>query len=72
MVDISYCYVLLLIVPRVSALAGCGKARLVAKGYCQEEGINYEETFAPVARLEAIKIFLVFAAHRGSKSTKWM
>ena len=27
------------------------KARLVAKGYCQEEGINYEKTFAPVARL---------------------
>jgi hypothetical protein len=43
------------------------KARLVAKGYCQEEGIDYEETFAPVARLEAIRIFLAFAAHRGFK-----
>ena len=39
------------------------KARLVAKGYSQEEGINYDETFALVARLEAIRIFLEFAAH---------
>ncbi|KAJ9546598.1 hypothetical protein OSB04_019141 [Centaurea solstitialis] len=43
------------------------KARLVAQGYCQEEGIDYEETFAPVARLEAIRIFLAFAGHRGFK-----
>ncbi|KAJ9557780.1 LOW QUALITY PROTEIN: hypothetical protein OSB04_012394 [Centaurea solstitialis] len=43
------------------------KARLVAQGYCQEEGIDYEETFAPVARLEAIRIFLPYAAHRGFK-----
>ncbi|GJZ63792.1 retrovirus-related pol polyprotein from transposon TNT 1-94 [Tanacetum coccineum] len=34
------------------------KARLVACGYCQEEGIDFEESFAPVARLEAIRIFL--------------
>ncbi|GJT49581.1 retrovirus-related pol polyprotein from transposon TNT 1-94 [Tanacetum coccineum] len=39
------------------------KARLVAHGYCQEEGINFEESFAPVARLEAIRIFLAFSAH---------
>ena len=39
------------------------KARLVAKGYSQQEGIDYEETFAPVARLEAIRIFLDFVAH---------
>ncbi|GKC29864.1 retrovirus-related pol polyprotein from transposon TNT 1-94, partial [Tanacetum coccineum] len=38
-------------------------ARLVARGYRQEEGIDFEESFAPVARLEAIKIFLAFAAH---------
>ncbi|GKD59153.1 retrovirus-related pol polyprotein from transposon TNT 1-94, partial [Tanacetum coccineum] len=34
------------------------KARLVARGYRQEEGIDFEESFAPVARLEAIRIFL--------------
>ncbi|GJR97861.1 retrovirus-related pol polyprotein from transposon TNT 1-94 [Tanacetum coccineum] len=39
------------------------KARLVSRGYRQEEGINFEESFAPVARLEAIRIFLAFAAH---------
>ncbi|GKC13974.1 retrovirus-related pol polyprotein from transposon TNT 1-94 [Tanacetum coccineum] len=41
------------------------KARLVAQGYSQEEGINYDETFAPVARLEAIRIFLAYAAYMG-------
>ncbi|GJR61063.1 reverse transcriptase domain-containing protein [Tanacetum coccineum] len=39
------------------------KARLVARGYHQEEGIDFEESFAPVSRLEAIQIFLAFAAH---------
>jgi len=34
------------------------KARLVSQGYSQKEGIDYEETFAPVAHLEAIRIFL--------------
>ena len=43
------------------------KARLVAKGYSQEEGINFDETFAPVARLEAIRIFLAYAAHANFK-----
>ncbi|GJY81183.1 retrovirus-related pol polyprotein from transposon TNT 1-94 [Tanacetum coccineum] len=37
------------------------KARLVAQGYNQQEGIDYDETFAHVARLEAIRIFLAFA-----------
>nr|GFA26302.1 retrovirus-related Pol polyprotein from transposon TNT 1-94 [Tanacetum cinerariifolium] len=40
------------------------KARLVAHGYRQEEGIDFEESFALVARLEAIRIFLTYAAHK--------
>ncbi|GKD54631.1 retrovirus-related pol polyprotein from transposon TNT 1-94 [Tanacetum coccineum] len=39
------------------------KARLVAHGYCQEEGIDFEKSFAPVARLDAIRIFLAYVAH---------
>nr|GEZ98729.1 retrovirus-related Pol polyprotein from transposon TNT 1-94 [Tanacetum cinerariifolium] len=40
------------------------KARLVAVGYSQQEGIDYGETFAPVARIEAIRLFLAYAAHK--------
>ncbi|GJX50463.1 retrovirus-related pol polyprotein from transposon TNT 1-94 [Tanacetum coccineum] len=40
------------------------KARLVAKGYRQEEGIDFEESFAPVARIEAIRIFIANAASK--------
>nr|GEV68047.1 reverse transcriptase domain-containing protein [Tanacetum cinerariifolium] len=40
------------------------KARLVARGYRQEEGIDFEESFTPVARLEAILIFLSYVAHK--------
>ncbi|GKB88327.1 retrovirus-related pol polyprotein from transposon TNT 1-94 [Tanacetum coccineum] len=40
------------------------KARLVANGYRQEEGIDFEESFAPVARIEAIRIFIVNAASK--------
>jgi hypothetical protein len=40
------------------------KARLVVKGYSQQEGIDFEESFAPVARIEAIRIFLANAASR--------
>ncbi|GKC30303.1 retrovirus-related pol polyprotein from transposon TNT 1-94 [Tanacetum coccineum] len=39
------------------------KARLVARGYRQEKGIDFEESFAPVARLDAIQIFLAYDAH---------
>ncbi|GKA98344.1 retrovirus-related pol polyprotein from transposon TNT 1-94 [Tanacetum coccineum] len=40
------------------------KARLVAKGYAQKEGINFEESFAPVARLKAVRLFIAYAAHK--------
>nr|GEW46978.1 hypothetical protein [Tanacetum cinerariifolium] len=40
------------------------KSRLVMRGYRQEEGIDFEESFAPVARMEAIRIFLAYAAHK--------
>nr|GEW36398.1 retrovirus-related Pol polyprotein from transposon TNT 1-94 [Tanacetum cinerariifolium] len=40
------------------------KSRLIAKGYAQEEGIDFEESFAPVARLEAVRIFIAYAAHK--------
>nr|GEV23045.1 putative ribonuclease H-like domain-containing protein [Tanacetum cinerariifolium] len=40
------------------------KSRLVAKGYAQKEGVDFEETFAPVARLEAVRLFIAYAAHK--------
>ncbi|GJZ56460.1 retrovirus-related pol polyprotein from transposon TNT 1-94 [Tanacetum coccineum] len=48
------------------------KARLVAHRYRQEEGIDFEESFAPVARLEPVRIFLAFVAHMNMISTRWM
>nr|GEV11023.1 Gag-Pol polyprotein [Tanacetum cinerariifolium] len=41
------------------------KTHLVMRGYRQEEGIDFEESFAPVSRMEAIRIFLAYAAHKG-------
>jgi hypothetical protein len=48
------------------------KSRLVAQGFSQKEGIDYEETFAPIARLEAIRILYPFLWLKGSSCTKWM
>nr|GEV06021.1 hypothetical protein [Tanacetum cinerariifolium] len=40
------------------------KSRLVAKGYAQKEGVDFEESFAPAARLEAVRLFIGYAAHK--------
>nr|GEY03748.1 hypothetical protein [Tanacetum cinerariifolium] len=47
-----------------SSLVIRNKARLVAVGYSQQEGIDYDETFAPVTRIKAICLFLAYAAHK--------
>nr|GEY23396.1 copia protein [Tanacetum cinerariifolium] len=47
-----------------STLVIRNKVRLVAIGYSQQEGIDYDETFAPVARIEAIRLFFAYAAHK--------
>lgn len=46
------------------------KARLVCKGYAQVEGVYFHETFAPIARLEAIRMFLKFTCFKGFKVYK--
>ena len=43
------------------------KAILVCKGYAQQEGIDFEETFAPIARLEAIRMFLALSSFQKFK-----
>jgi hypothetical protein len=43
------------------------KARLVAQGYTQIEGVDFDETFAPVSRLESIRILLSISCHLGFK-----
>nr|GFB73532.1 retrovirus-related Pol polyprotein from transposon TNT 1-94 [Tanacetum cinerariifolium] len=47
-----------------SSLVIRNKVRLVAVGYSQQEGIDYDETFTPVARIEAIRLFLAYDAHK--------
>ncbi|GJT86226.1 retrovirus-related pol polyprotein from transposon TNT 1-94, partial [Tanacetum coccineum] len=48
----------------VENIIAWNKNRLVAKGYKQEEDIDFEELFAPVARLEAVRMFIAYAAHK--------
>jgi hypothetical protein len=43
------------------------KAQLVAKGYSQVEGLDFDETYAPIARLESIRILLAYATYHGFK-----
>nr|GFB68346.1 hypothetical protein [Tanacetum cinerariifolium] len=47
-----------------SSLVIRNKARLVVVGYSQQEGIDYDETFTPVARIEAIRLSLAYVAHK--------
>ena len=43
------------------------KARLVCKVYCQQEGIDYEETYAPIERMEIVRMFLSYAENKNFK-----
>ena len=47
-----------------SVLVVRNKARLMARGYNQEEGIDFDETFAPIPRLESIRMLLAYACHK--------
>ena len=48
------------------------KARLVARGFTQKHGVNYEETFAPTIRLDAMRIILALALRKAGRYTRWM
>jgi hypothetical protein len=48
------------------------KVRLIAHGFIQQEGIDYDDAFTPVARIKSIHIFLALAAQEGWRSITWM
>jgi hypothetical protein len=56
----------------VNGIVVRNKARLVAQGYSQVEGIDYGETYAPVAPLKSIRILLAYASHHNLSCKKWM
>ena len=43
------------------------KTRLIYKGYSQKEGVDYDETYAPVERIEAVRLFLTYATYKKFK-----
>jgi hypothetical protein len=47
------------------------KAHLVVKGYAQRHGIDYDEVFAPVVRLDSVRLLITLAAHEGWECTTW-
>jgi hypothetical protein len=53
-------------------LVVCNKVRLVAKGYSQVKGLDFGDTFTPVARLEVIRLLLVYSSLNDIKYIKWM
>jgi hypothetical protein len=57
-------------IPQQARRAWCGdkkQTRLVAKGYSQVEGLDFDETYAPIARLESFRILLAYATYHGFK-----